>query len=253
MLDFRRAGYGGCDGVTSGSGQSGHGQRCARRAREARPGVFGPRLPARLPRSAAGGRAGRAVLAAPRFPGSVAGVSATDRRRVPQVGRLVRRGQSHSGGAAEVHRPQHRGDGAPSASGGAHRAFAGGRDRGGAGTAAGVHLPPARHRSVQASAVLLRQEGPPRDGVLLLPVGHRFRTRLHQGFAPTARGRSRSGSTATNGPNAKPRRLVWASPSCPTGSPLARIPMRCRRSATDCGRAPSRCSSNAGWPGCRCR
>ncbi len=36
------------------------------------------------------------------------------------------------------------------------------------------------------------------------------------------------------------------SPSCPTGSPPATTPPRCRRSVTGSARAPSRCSSNAG-------
>src|SRR6478736_3489482 len=62
---------GGRDGGTSGSGQSGHGKRCARRARATRPGLPGSRLPARLPRSAPGRRTGRAVPAAPRVPSPV--------------------------------------------------------------------------------------------------------------------------------------------------------------------------------------
>ena len=36
----------------------------------------------------------------------------------------------------------------------------------------------------------------------------------------------------TNGPNATPPKRVWSSPSCPTGSPPARIPKRCKGSAT---------------------
>ena len=42
--------------------------------------------------------------------------------------------------------------------------------------------------------------------------------------APTSRIRSRSGSTATSGPNGKPPTPGSGSPSCPTGSPPARTP-----------------------------
>ena len=44
-----------------------------------------------------------------------------------------------------------------------------------------------------------------------------------------------------------------ASPSCPTDSPPPRMRRCCRRSATRCNPARSRCSSSAGWPGSRCR
>jgi hypothetical protein len=112
---------------------------------------------------------------------------------------------THPGGAAEVRGPQHRGDGALPVRRGAHRPLADGRDRCSAGAAACVHRPPARHRSVQARRNRLRQEGPPRHGLLLLPLGHRFRNGRSSRSALTARGRSRSGSTATNGPNVKRR------------------------------------------------
>src|SRR6266542_316467 len=58
--------------------------------------------------------------------------------------------------------------------------------------------------------------------------------------------RSRSGSTVTSGPNARPPTPGSGSARCPTGSPPVRTAPRCRRSVTDSGRAPSRSSSNAG-------
>src|ERR1700677_4436593 len=39
--------------------------------------------------------------------------------------------------------------------------------------------------------------------------------------------------------------------SLSTGSPPARARLPCRRSATGCSRAPSRCSPSGGWPACR--
>ena len=65
--------------------------------------------------------------------------------------------------------------------------------------------------------------------------------------------RSRSGSTGTNGPSARPSRPVSPSLSCPTASPPALTRTACKPSATGCSPAPSRCSSPAGWPGCRSR
>jgi hypothetical protein len=43
------------------------------------------------------------------------------------------------------------------------------------------------------------------------------------------------------------------SPRCPTGSPPARTPPRCRRSATGSAPGPSTCSSSGGCTGCHCR
>ena len=48
--------------------------------------------------------------------------------------------------------------------------------------AAGVHRPQAGHRPGQVPAVLLREEGPPGHGLLLLPVGRRVRAGVHQGL-----------------------------------------------------------------------
>ena len=56
--------------------------------------------------------------------------------------------------------------------------------------------------------------------------------------APISPTRSRSGSTATSGPNARPPRPGSGSPSCPTGSPPPTTPPGCRPSAT--GSAPAR-------------
>ena len=47
--------------------------------------------------------------------------------------------------------------------------------------------------------------------------------------ALTARGRSRSGSTAMSGPNSRHASWAWASPSCPTGSLPATIPLLLQR------------------------
>jgi hypothetical protein len=58
--------------------------------------------------------------------------------------------------------------------------------------------------------------------------------------------RSRCGSTAMSGPNARPSMPGWGSPSCPTGSPAAKTPRHYRRSATGSDRALLGCSSNAG-------
>ena len=49
------------------------------------------------------------------------------------------------------------------------------------------------------------------------------------------------------------RKAASRSPSCPTGSPPVMIRPRCRRSATRCSPAPSRCSSSGGCTGSRCR
>ena len=70
--------------------------------------------------------------------------------------------------------------------------------------------------------------------------------------APTSPTRPRSGSTATSGPSSRPPGPGSASPSCPTGSPPAIIRSRCRRSATDCSPAPSRCSRSGGCTASRC-
>lgn len=70
---------------------------------------------------------------------------------------------------------------------------------------------------------------------------------------PTSRLRPRSGSTGTGGSSARPGRLGWPSPHCPTGSPPARTRPPCRRSATGCSRAPSRCSPSGGCTSYPCR
>ena len=62
-------------------------------------------------------------------------------------------------------------------------------------------------------------------GVLPVPSGTTISVRRSSRSAPTSRTRSRSGSTATSGPNARPPRPVSDSPSCPTGSPPSTIPM----------------------------
>ena len=134
-----------------------------------------------------------------------------------------------------------------------HRACAGGRDRGGAGVRAGVHRPPARHRTRQAAVVLVRQGRPAGDLSTTFTSGTTISGRRSSRSAPTSRTRSRSGSTATSGPNARPPRPGSGSPSCPTGSPPPPIPLRCRRSATGSARARSGCSPNAGGRSCRCR
>ena len=121
-------------------------------------------------------------LQPPRVPGPVPGVPAADRGRLPPPGRLLRRGQPHPGGDAEGRRPQHRGDAAVPEQGRSHRPVAGRGDRGGPGNAAGADLPPASHRPGQVPAVLLRQEGPPGHGLLLLPVGRELRPGVHQGL-----------------------------------------------------------------------
>lgn len=71
--------------------------------------------------------------------------------------------------------------------------------------------------------------------------------------AATSRTRSRSGSTATRGPSSRRSGPGSGSRRRPTGSPPAMAQPGCRRSVTGSGRAPSGCSSNAGWGGCRCR
>ena len=55
-----------------------------------------------------------------------------------------------------------------------------------------------------------------------------------------------------SGPSGKPRRPGSGSPRCPTGSPPARTPPRCRRSVTGSAPGPSTCSSSGGCTGCRC-
>ena len=191
-----------------------------------------------------------AVPAAPRVPGSLTGVSAADR------GRQARRSVASFADANHIpvvrlkstdrnidlmRRYLSRLPGKDVRSG---------RDRGCSGTAAGVHR---RRRDTDLSkphSPSTRRTAGHRS--LLLPVGRRFRSGVHQGLHLRHRGRSRSGSTATNGPNAKPPRPGSGSPSCPTGSPPPTTPPHCRPSAIASGRAPSACSSNAGWPGCRC-
>src|SRR5919108_2671082 len=71
--------------------------------------------------------------------------------------------------------------------------------------------------------------------------------------AATSPTRSRSGSTATSGPNAKPPRPGWPSASCPTGLGPAPSRSGSRRSATGSGPPPSTSSCSAGWLVCRCR
>ncbi|MGH3406269.1 MAG: hypothetical protein ACRDRJ_27785 [Streptosporangiaceae bacterium] len=57
---------------------------------------------------------------------------------------------------------------------------------------------------------------------------------------------SENGLTGTSGPSASAPRLASGSLSCPTGSPAARTPMPCRRSATGSAPELSRCSSSGG-------
>src|SRR5215203_1310474 len=71
--------------------------------------------------------------------------------------------------------------------------------------------------------------------------------------APTFRIRSRSGSTAMNGPNGRPRSPASAGLRWRTVSPPARTRPGCRPSATGSARSRSRDSSTAGWSGYRCR
>ena len=184
-----------------------------------RPGVSGPGLPQRLSRPGAGRWAGGAVPAAPRVPGALTGVPAADRRRIPPLGGLLRRRQPHPGGAVEVHRPQHRRDAPLPGFRCPARPFASGSDRRGAGAAAGVHRPPARHRPVQAAAVLLRQEGPPGHRVLLLPLRRRLRAGVRQGLHLLP--------VADQGLGQRTR--MGQTPSHPSGSGVHRADQRVRR------------------------
>ena len=105
----------------------------------------------------------------------------------------------------------------------------GGRDRDRAGVPERVRLG-ATHGPQRGSVVFVCHGRPAGDVFLLLRVGRPFRVGVHQD-APTSRTRSRCGSTATNGPNAKPPRRALGSANCPTGSPPALTRPRCRRSA----------------------
>ena len=131
----------------------------------------------------------------------------------------LRRRQPHPGGAVEVHRPQHRRDAPLPGFGCPARPFAGGCDRGGAGAAAGVHRPPARHRPGQAAAVLLRQEGPPGHRVLLLPLRRRLRAGVRQGLHLLP--------VADQGLGQRTR--MGQTPSHPSGSGVHRADQRVRR------------------------
>ena len=125
------------------------------------------------------------------------------------------------------------------------RAFAGGRDRGGAGVPEGVlarrrDTDPASRRSSPSTR---RTGGSPSTTSI---CGTTTSVRRSSRSAPTSRIRSRCGSTGTSGPNVKPPKPGSGSPSCPTGSPPATTRPRCRPSVTGSVRAPSRCSSSAG-------
>ena len=202
---------------------------------------------------AAGRRAGDPVPEPPRVPGAVPGVPAADRGRLPPPGRLLRRGQPHPGGDAEGRRPQHRGDAALPGQGRGHRPVAGRGDRGGPGAAAGAHRPPAPHRPGQVPAVLLRQEGPPGHGLLLLLVGRELRPGVHQDLHLLPVADEDLGQRARVGQAAGPQDRARLHRAVQRVRLLPRIPPCCRRSATRCSPAPSTCSSSGGCPGCRCR
>jgi hypothetical protein len=69
---------------------------------------------------------------------------------------------------------------------------------------------------------------------------------------PTSPTRPRSGSTAMSGPSGRQSGPGSRSLSCPTASQPATTRPPCRRSATACSRAPSRCSPSGGSPASRC-
>ncbi len=71
--------------------------------------------------------------------------------------------------------------------------------------------------------------------------------------APTSPTRSRSPVNGHEWAKRQATKAGIGSPSCPTGLPPATTPPPCKRSVTGLVPARSACSSNAGWPVCRCR
>ena len=154
---------------------------------------------------AAGGWAGGPVPAAPGVRGVLAGVPAADRRRVPPLGRLLRRRQPHPGGAVEVHRPQHRRDAPLPGFGcatGVRRSPRSGWRRSRSGCSSPASATPTRPGRRSSPSTRRTAGSPSTTSTSGTPTSVRRSSRS----APTARGRSRSGSTGTSGPNVKPRK-----------------------------------------------
>src|SRR6266545_3470510 len=152
---------GGVGGSTSTHGDRsgerrwrGHHQPGAGRARDAGPGVLGPRLPQRVRPQPAGQRAGGDVPdPASGQPDPVPGAVQPDRGAVPRRGDPVRYWQRHPGGALRQGPAQGRGDAPLPGRRQRCRAAWGGRGRGGTGVPAGVHRLPAQARRSRSAAV----------------------------------------------------------------------------------------------------
>ena len=112
----------------------------------------------------------------------------------------------------------------------------GGRDRGGPGVPERVRIAPrGRPAPVRRPSRSSRPTGgsPTSTSTSGMTTSGRGSSRS----ARTSRTRSRCGSTATSGPNARPPTPGSGSPSCPTGSRPATIRSGCRPSATSSARA----------------
>jgi hypothetical protein len=241
-------GRGGWDGDTGRDGQ-----RRARWACRVGHRVLGSDLPQRLRADPAVQWSGGGVLVpASGLPVPVAGAVRQDRAAVPRGGGVVCPSKRHPVGEVRQGRPQAGGDAPTPGAAGRDRSFRGGGDRGGAGVPAGLDRLPAPHTH-RGAPVQFHQGRPAGELLLPAPCGTPTSARRSSRSAPTSPTRSRSGSTVTSGPNAKPPRPGWPSRSCPTGlGPAPTLPCS-RRSATGSGQPPSTSSCSAGLLVCRCR
>ena len=167
-------------GHAVGHGQAGDRERRPRRAGGAGSGVSGSDLSQRLGAQPAGRRAGGRLLdRAPGLSDPVSGDLRQDRYRVPAGGDPVRRAGPHPGGAVHQGRPQDRSDASLSGGPGQDGPVRGGRDRYRPGVRECVHRDRAGGVD-RGSVVRLPQGRPAGDLLLLLPLGRRLRSGVHQ-------------------------------------------------------------------------